>query len=166
MTIFRDPVSVVVVASAAASAAFFAGVRRRGAPTALAAMASVDLLAGLVILALAAGHLGGVIGGALSDPGPGGSSFEYDFRFYSLVLVGTLIGGPALVCVLQARALSRGESRAWRRTVWAGVLLLVVNVPLIPIQGFAALLSALAAANVAALAAGRRQFRALAWQTQ
>ena len=52
----------------------------------------------------------------------------------------------------------RGEPRAWKTTLWASVALLAINVPLIPIQGFAYFFSAFALVNLVALVAMRKRF--------
>ncbi len=51
-----------------------------------------------------------------------------------------------------------GEPRAWKTTLWATVALLAINVPLIPIQGFAYVFSAFALVNLVALVATRTRF--------
>lgn len=151
-----DPVTVVASASAAVAAGFFVLGRRRGAPAPLAGVGGVHVFSGLVALGLSSAHLVSVIGGALARLRA--AAFAYDFRFYSLLLVGFAIATPALFCALQGRGLARGEVRAWRRAFWASVVLLAVNAPLMPIQGFAVGFTGLALLNLAALGLTRARF--------
>lgn len=72
----------------------------------------------------------------------------YTFRTYSLFLLGALLlaAGSTAALLAPGQALgSRGAARAAFCT-WSFILL--VNVPLVPLQGFAAAFSALALANL------------------
>lgn len=134
--------------------------RRRLAPEPLVAVGVIDLFCGLVTFGFIALHLVAVVGRAVSGRGFGGEArFAYDFRFYSLVLMGVVIIIPGLVCLIHARRLTRGDVKAWTRTLWASSMLLLISVPLVPIQAFAIGPAGLAGLNLVALWAGRKQFR-------
>jgi len=89
-----------------------------------------------------------------------GDSFVYDFRVYSLWMLGVLITIPGLVCLRLARPLARGAAPAWSAAFWSCLFALGVTVPLIPLQKFAWLPVAFSVVGVAALLAGRRGFHA------
>jgi lysylphosphatidylglycerol synthetase-like protein (DUF2156 family) len=101
-----------------------------------------------------------VIGRALSGKGvEGASSFVYNFRFYSLVFVGVVIVVAGFYCLIAARGLTRADPLARRRALRASLVILAVNAPLAPIQGFAYGLSILALFNLIGLATSRRFLR-------
>lgn len=81
--------------------------------------------------------------------------FVYSYRFYSLVLLGVLLIVTGLIAAVQAERLARGR-RSGRRasvSVWAAIL--AINLPLVPLQGFAILFSVLAAVELLLLARSR-----------
>ena len=152
-----DPTGLLALSGLIAAAlVFFAG--RRHAPTALALVAGLDTLCGSESVLLAGAHLTAVIGRALAGKGSGSAPFAYNFRFYSLVLTGLAIVVPGLLCVLSVKGLLRGEKAAWRRALWSSVVLLAVNIPLLPIQGFAYALAAVALFNLTALRVTQKRF--------
>lgn len=73
----------------------FLEARRRRAPWGLIGVAGLTAVCGLGVGLLGGAHLVGVIMGAVAR----GEAFDYDFRFYSLVLLGALIFLPGFVCV-------------------------------------------------------------------
>jgi hypothetical protein len=149
--------TVVFLAGLLAAVAAFVIARRRGAVPSLAVAAALDALCGLENVLLAAAHLAAVIGRALAGKGTrGAATFEYDFFFFSLVLVGALLAAAGVICLTAVKGLTKGDSPAWRRAFRASVFLLAINAPLAPIQGFAYLLGGLALANLAGLVASRR----------
>ena len=161
MIFVQEPELLVLLAAIGAAVWFITDARRRRAPVPLVAVGVIDFFCGLLTFGLIALHLGAVVGRAVLGSGSGVEArFEYDFRFYSLVLVGVLIIIPGLVCMMHARRLTKGDVGAWKRALWASVMLLLINGPLGPIQGFAIGLAGLAGLNLVALWAGRKQFRA------
>jgi len=152
-----------VLAAIGAAVRFAADARHRQSPQPLPAMGAIDLFCGLVVLGLMALHLAAVIGRAISGQGFGGAAhFAYDFRFYSLLLLGLVIIIPGLVFVMHARRLTEGDAEAWRRALWASGALLLINIPLVPIQAFALDHVLLATINLVSLSAGRKRFRVAA----
>lgn len=125
---------------------------RRGAPPALAAVGAVNLFCSLIILGLSLAHLTAVIGTRLLGRVP----FVYDFRLYSLVLLGVLLTASAALCVTAARGVAHGDRSAFRRAMRSTLFLLALNLPLMPIQGFAVAFSIFLGVNFATLAAARR----------
>jgi hypothetical protein len=71
-----------------------------------------------------------------------GDAFAYDFRFYSLVLLGVVAIIPAISGLLPGRSRVR-----------AAALLLAINLPLIPLQDFAIAFTIAGAATLAILLA-------------
>jgi hypothetical protein len=159
--VFMIAALLFVLAAAGAAVWLAIDARRSGAPQSLAAVGAIDLFCGLVILVLMALHLAAVIGRAVSGQGFGGEPrFAYDFRFYSLLLLGVVIIIPGLVFVMHARRLTEGDAGAWTTAIWASGVLLLINIPLVQIQAFALDPVLLATINLVSLWAGRKQFRA------
>jgi len=128
---------------------FFFYTKKRGGSAKSAAVGTIDLFAGLVTLTLGALHSGAVIGNALKGKGVGGTAtFEYNFRFYALLLVGMILLVPGLLCVLKAWPLARGDAGAWRMPLWSCVVLVAVNAPMIPVQDLAQVPGGLAGVNL------------------
>ena len=152
-------VALILVLAAIAAAVWLAtDAQRRGAPE--PHVGAIALFCGLVTLGLMALHLTAVVGRAISGKGFGGAArFTYDFRFYSLLLMAVAIIIPGLVFVMHARRLTDGDARAWKRALWAGGALLLINCPLVPIQAFALVPAWLATINLVSLWASRKQFR-------
>jgi hypothetical protein len=132
---------------------------RQEAGIAVLAAAGMTGLCGLSNALLGGAHLVVVLARALSGQGFGGKdSFTYDFHFYSIVMVGILLILPGLHCLHHAHGLVRGRAAAWRGAFWASLVLLCVNLPMVPFQGFAGLLTPLAAASLVGLSLARRRF--------
>jgi hypothetical protein len=147
-----DPALLALYASTGACIWFFVSARRRGGG-ALATVAAVIFFSGAVIASLGGAHTVAVIGRALRRP-----LFVYDFRLYSLVLLGACQIAGGLRCLSTSWSLARGDARAWRAALAAATLLLIVNVPLMPIQGFAGVPSLLMSLTLITLIATGRHF--------
>jgi hypothetical protein len=106
-----------------------------------------------VIASLGSAHTVAVIGRALRGP-----SFVYNFRLYSLVLLGACQIAGGLRCLSTSWRVARGDARAWKSALAATMLLVIVNVPLIPIQGFAGATSLIAVVTLITLIATGPRF--------
>ncbi|HSA92052.1 MAG TPA: hypothetical protein VLE48_03505 [Terriglobales bacterium] len=112
---------------------------------------------GLSNLLLGGAHLAGVIRRALEGKGFGGASeFHYGFPFYAVVLLGVLLAGSGLGCLWQTRGLWRDQDAARKAALRWSLLLLFLNLPLIPLQDFAIVLSATSGVNVIVLLVVRK----------
>jgi hypothetical protein len=150
---------VLLIALIVATIVFAAAARRRRVPHALVALAAINLFCGGLVASLGTAHLLAVVGRALAGKGSGpGGTFVYDFRFYSLVLLGVLLLGASVACVTAVRSLARGEAAGRRVTCSAAVMLLALNVPLMPIEGFATGFTVFALVNLVAHWCARRHF--------
>ena len=90
--------------------------------------AAITLLVGLLITVMGLGHLYGVLVTAQIK------GYPYDFRLAALFIVGmALVFGSAL-CLSAVRGVARGQRTAWSRAVIGTLVLLLVTVPLIPVQ--------------------------------
>jgi hypothetical protein len=155
--IFMLVALIVLLAAIGAAVWLVTDARRRRAPEPF--VGAIALFGGLHTLGLMALHLTAVIGRAISGKGFGGEAlFTYDFRFYSLLLLAVVIIIPGLVFVMDARRLTVGDARAWKRALWASGALLLINVPLVPIQAFALAPALVATINLVSLWAGRKQY--------
>jgi drug/metabolite transporter (DMT)-like permease len=75
------------------------------------------------------GHMQGVMATAARR------GYDYDFRYAGLLLVGIIIAFAGVLCVSAARGLARGQRPAWDRALIGTLLLLLVSVPLLPVDG-------------------------------
>ena len=151
-------VALIVFLAAIGAAVWLAtDARRRRAPAPF--VGAIALFCGLHTLGLMTLHLTAVVGRAISGKGFGGEArFTYDFRFYSLLLLAVVIIIPGLVFVMDARRLTAGDARAWKRALWASGTLLLINVPLVPIQAFALAPALVATINLVSLWAGLKHY--------
>jgi len=147
-----DPALLVLFAVIGGTIWFAAAARGRGAG-ALAAVGAVTFFCGALIGLLGVAHTVAVIGRALRGP-----TFEYNFRLYSLVMLGVSLIAGGLCCLSTSWNVARGDARAWKTALAATTLLLVVNAPLMPIQGFATGFSAFLVVTLLTLIATRRCF--------
>jgi hypothetical protein len=81
--------------------------------------------------------------------------FVYNYRFYSLVLLGVLLIVTGLIAAVEAERLARGRPSGWRASLSVWTAILAINLPLVPLQGFAVLFSVLAAVELLLLAGSR-----------
>ncbi|MDP9194033.1 MAG: hypothetical protein M3P06_20245 [Acidobacteriota bacterium] len=84
--------------------------------------------------------------------------FVFTFRLYSLVLFGALLIVLGLMAAIEAGRLSQGHRAGWRRSLFVWTAILAINLPLVPLQGFALLFSGLAAFELLLLATTLRHF--------
>jgi len=131
---------------------WFAATRGRGAVP-LVAVGAVTFFCGALIASLGSAHTIAVIGRALRGP-----SFVYNFRLYSLVLLGSCQIAGGLRCLSTSWRVACGDARARKAALTATMLLLIVNVPLIPIQGFAGATSLIAVVTLITLIATGPRF--------
>lgn len=93
---------------------------------------------GLVLVATMTAHLVDILYKLSHGTTPQGALFRYDFRVYSLLLLGVLLAAAGLFLLRSGGGIGRGAgSLLAARRIVVGVLLLVV--PLIPIQAFFAI---------------------------
>jgi hypothetical protein len=140
----------------AVTAFTIAQLRRASVPLSGLLLAAYGFFAGALISTLGMAHLVAVV---LTSINRGRHhQFQYTFHVYSLLLLGVLLVTAGLVAAIQANSLRPGSSRAWRASlaVWSAIL--AINLPLVPIQGFAVLFSVLAASALVLLYGMRRHF--------
>lgn len=119
--------------------------------------AGTSLFVGLLIIIIIMGlaHLYGVMVTATRR------SYAYDFRLAALLLVGMALVFAAALCLSAVRGLARRQRAAWGRALIGTLLLLLVLVPLNPVQpDMAPGLSVAAAVNLIVLLAVRRGLEA------
>jgi hypothetical protein len=75
------------------------------------------------------GHIQGVVETATRR------GYPYDFRYAGLLLVGIMIVYSGVLFLWAVRGLARGERPAWDRALSGTILMLLVAVPLIPLEG-------------------------------
>ena len=130
--------------------------------------ARLHLFVFALLFVLGSGHLIAVLRCAILR----GELFQYDFRFYSILLVGFLLLVPSILGLRLVSALRTGSRDARRRAIQLSLLVLAVNLPLIPTEfhtfpyasleaaqgmtAFGTLVSLLVAANSGGLQFSRR----------
>jgi hypothetical protein len=88
-------------------------------------------------------------------------SYAYDFRLAALLLVGMALVFAAALCLSAVRGLARHQRAAWARALIGTLLLLLVLVPLSPVQPeMAPGRSVLAAVNLVLLLVMHRRLEA------
>lgn len=98
-----------------------------------------------LIAALGVAHLTSVIIEAAHGP------FVYDFRLYALVQLGLVFLVAGQWGLFAASRMLDAPSVGMRRMAFVWAVVLAVDVPLIPLQGFAVLFTALAASGLLSL---------------
>jgi hypothetical protein len=91
---------------------------------------------GLVLLCTMSAHLIEILGRLVVGTSSVGTALPYDFRAYSLLLLGVVLVASGVYLMRQAGALGRGEPGARAAAVRGVIVVLLLNVPLIPIQAF------------------------------
>jgi hypothetical protein len=121
--------------------------------------ARTTLVVCTAVLLFGLGHGAGVFAGVMVR-----ELFVYDFRFYSMLLVGGLMIVPSVVGLRQLPGLRRGQLSAWHNARRVAFVLLAANLPMLPMQRgrafvvFGALVASLAAGLLIDLTLCRRQF--------
>ncbi|HYI10932.1 MAG TPA: hypothetical protein VEK57_17885 [Thermoanaerobaculia bacterium] len=127
--------------------------RRASLPLVRLLIAVYGYFAGALIGTLGVAHLVAIVVASL---GRGRQQFVYSFRFYSLVLLGVLLIMTGLMAAMQAAHLARGHRGAWRASLSVWTAILAINLPLVPLQGFAIVFSVLAVLELLLLGGMRR----------
>jgi hypothetical protein len=118
--------------------------------------AVMTLLVGLASTFFGVGHLYGVIVSATIR-----GYHTYNFRFAVLLIVGIMIVAAGTLCIAAVHGLARAQRPAWGRAMSGTLLLLLITVPLIPVQQeLASFLSILGAVNLIVLVGARRRLGA------
>jgi uncharacterized membrane protein len=112
--------------------------------------------AGGLIGTLGLAHMVAVIIGSIDRARQ--DHFVYTFRLYSLFLLGVLLIVAGLIAAIEAGRMARGYRAGWRASLSVWTAILAINLPLVPLQGFAVLFSVLAALELLLLGWTRRHF--------
>jgi len=151
---------LILVAAVAIGASYFFKARKRTTSTVLSFVGAWILLTGLLFTALISTHVGTIVTRAFLGKGVGDEAeFHYNFRFYSLMLLGFAIALPSITCVVHARKLTEGNRQSWQTVLKSQLILLTVALPLFPIQrGFSIGFSAFSLVALATLWFSRKYF--------
>jgi hypothetical protein len=108
--------------------------------------AGLSLFVGVSTTILASAHLEGVIQTAITK------GYVYNFRLASLLILGSAMVAGGVLCIAAGRELARGHRIGWQRAFYGSVLLVLVSMPLEPIQpGIAPGITVLGGLNLFAL---------------
>jgi hypothetical protein len=132
--------------------------RRVSVPLIRLLIATYGYFAGALVSTLGLAHTVAVTTGAINRGLQ--HQFVYSFHFYSVVLLGVLLITVGFMATIETARLAQGNRAAWRASLSISTAILAINLPLVPLQGFAVLFSVLAALELLLLAGTRRQFDA------
>jgi hypothetical protein len=110
--------------------------RDNARPGVVTAAVAVALWMGLGNIIQGLAHMQGVIETATRR------GYPYEFRYAGLLLVGIMIVYSGVLYLSAVRGLARGERPAWDRALSGTILLLLVALPLIPVEPDNAILQA------------------------
>ena len=113
-----------------------APLRGTARPGVVTAAVGVSLWMGLGNIIQGLGHIQGVVETAARR------GYPYDFRYAGLLLVGIMIVYAGVLFLWAVRGLARGERPAWDRALSGTILMLLVAIPLIPVEPDNAILQA------------------------
>jgi hypothetical protein len=88
----------------------------------------MTLFVGVFTTIFASAHLYGVMVTATRR------AYTYDFRLAALYIVGITMVAAGVLCIFAVRELARSHRIGWERALYGTVLLLLVTVPLGPVQ--------------------------------
>ena len=161
LPVWQNPELYWFLLKVAATAAFGRLLWRRGARGWALAGATWTFFVGLFVSVMLGLHAVSILGMRLLDRAPG-TAFQYDFRLFSLLLLAGVLVPQGAACARAAAGLAVRDAWAWRRVRGAVLRLLAVAVPLIPLQFFGILLTAMGLVTLGALAATRPRKAAVA----
>ena len=151
-----DPITILswtcLVVAIAASIIFAFSKRKFAQRKIHLFIGSYNFFCGLLFCSLSAGHFLFIssepfLGRTLSNEVP----FTYNFRFYSLLLLGGINFFLGFNLINTSFEIVKGNEEKFRRTIKILLWLLLVNIPLAPIQGFAVAFSIFAIIDLIAL---------------
>ncbi len=154
VAILLDLVPIVGVLGATVFVIF--RLRRKPFPKVRLLTAGYSYLAGGLVAALGLAHLVAVVLRAVNQARK--EQFVYDFRFYSLLLLGVFLIAAGISASNKAANLAHGERGAWKASLTVWIIILAINLPLVPLQSFAVFFSALAVLELLLLVSLRKQF--------
>jgi hypothetical protein len=134
MYITSEPVLLSVIAGSTLVAAV--RFRRRGARGRQFAGATLLGFSGATLTTMLAAHNAEIVYRLLGNPLDAMPPLKYDFRSYSLLLVGVLLMVQGGKVIRAAAAVSRGDAVAHRVALRAGLAVLAIGAPIIPIHIF------------------------------
>jgi len=134
MYVTSEPVILSVIAGSTLVAAV--RFRRSGARGRRFAGATLLGFSAAALTTMLAAHQAEVVYRLLGNPLDTMPPLKYDFRSYSLLLLGVLLMVQGVKIFRAAAAVSRGDAVARRLAVRAGLVVLAIGAPIIPINVF------------------------------
>jgi hypothetical protein len=122
---------------------------------------AINGITGAIVAVLLSGHTVSVVAQRLASRRPDWQPGEphatlfgvpWDFRFFALILFGVLGVACGVRCIDSAAGMASSRTGAVQQGVRASLAMLILFAPVIPLQHFALLTTALATLNLAALA--------------
>lgn len=155
LPVYQNPEVYLFLAKLAATALFVRLLRRRGVRGRRLAAAGWGFFFGLFLVVMLSMHTL-VISGLRLFERPAGTALAYDFHLYSLLLLAAVLIAQGARSLRAAAAVATGDARGWREGARATAVVLAVAVPLVPLQFFGSVLTAMALVNLGVLALARR----------
>jgi hypothetical protein len=157
MKILMHPEFLALLLKLAAVAVFVIKARRAGARGRVLVVAGWSFWAGAAITVLLAQHCIMITQMAFSGVYTAQTGFAYDFRYYSLMLLAAVLMTQGVRMLKYSWSLARREEEAGRGLMRASLIVMAVTLPLIPIQIFCGILSAICLLNLLGLYFVRRR---------
>jgi hypothetical protein len=165
MNVFDDPCYLLITILAVFTALFLRRVVQERLPLPLGFAAALQFVTSLLVASLMILHTVAVIAYRITERKAAWATNEphityfgipYDFRIYSLVLLGVLTSVLAGRGMAAANALIQGNRAAFAEGIRLNLLLLVVSIPAVPLQRVAVMVVVPAAAAIAVLHVTRK----------
>lgn len=151
LPVYQNPELYLFIIKLLATAAFAVAMRRRGARGRRLVAGTWVFFYGLFLAVMLSAHSLVILGLRLFER-PAGAPFVYDFKLYSLLLVGAAFITQGVRYVRAAgRLAAAADGAARREALRASYVVLALAVPMIPIQFFGAVLTAGGVVSIMAL---------------
>lgn len=150
LPVYQNPEFYLFIIKLLATAVFAVAMRRRGARGRRLLASTWVFFYGLFLAVMLSMHSVVILGLRLFER-PAGDPFVYDFKLYSLLLVGAAFITQGVRYMRAAGRLAASDGAAKREALRASYVVLALAVPMIPIQFFGTVLTAGGVVSIMAL---------------
>ena len=150
LPLYQNPELYLFIVKLLVTAVFAVAMRRRGARGRTLAAGTWVFFYGLFLAVMLSTHSVVILGLRLFER-PAGAPFVYDFKLYSLLLVGAVFVTQGVRYVRAAGRLAAAGGAARREALRASYVVLALAAPMIPIQFFGTVLTVGGVVSIMAL---------------
>lgn len=150
LPVYQNPELYLFVFKLLAAAVFAVAMWRRGARGRRLLAGTWVFFYGLFLALMLSMHSAVILGLRLFER-PAGAPFVYDFKLYSLLLVGAVFITQGVRYLRAAARLAAGDGAAKRAALRASCVVLALAAPMIPVQFFGIVLTAGGVVSIMAL---------------